>query len=170
MSCVIYLVRHGIAGPATAEVNDANRSLTPEGTRKLTRVAAGLKRLGVAPEVVLTSPLRRAEETAAVLVGVLVPHIEVQIYPLLAPGHAAAEVVNGLSAHRHADSLMLVGHQPDMGELASYLLTGSSNVTVLPFKKGGVAAVRTAAVPPRGAGILEWFLTPKQLRAIGAGR
>lgn len=170
MSCVIYLVRHGIAGPATAEVNDANRCLTAEGTRKLTRVAAGLKHLGVVPDVVLTSPLRRAEETAAVLVGILAPDIKVEVYPPLAPGHDAAEVANGLSAHRHADSLMLVGHQPDLGELASYLLTGSSNLAVLPFKKGGVAAVRTATVPPRAAGILEWFLTPKQLRAIGARR
>lgn len=166
MSCVIYLVRHGIAGPASAAVNDANRSLTAEGTRKITRVGAALKRLGVVPDAMLSSPLRRAEETAAVLARVLAPHIAVEIYPLLAPGHEAADLLHGLAAHRRAHSLMLVGHQPDLGELASYLVTGSSNLAVLPFKKGSVAAVRVAAVPPRASGVLEWFLTPKQLRTI----
>jgi phosphohistidine phosphatase len=170
MSCVIYLVRHGIAGPASTTVSDANRSLTQDGTRKMTRVAAGLKRLGVVPDAVLSSPLRRAEETAAVLARVLAPQIEVEIYPPLAPGHEPAHLLNGLTTHRRALSLMLVGHQPDLGELGSYLITGSSNLAVLPLKKGGVAAVRVAAVPPRAGGILEWFLTPKQLRAIGRRR
>jgi len=169
MNCVIYLVRHGIAEPAAPDVSDADRSLTPEGTRKLTRGAAGLKRLGVAPEIVLSSPLRRAQQTAAVLVSVLAPDTEVEIYAPLAPGHEAADVVQGLRAYRHAQSLMLVGHQPTLGEVASYLVTGSSDLAALPFKKGAVAAVRTAAVPPRPTGVLEWFLTPKQLRAIGAG-
>jgi phosphohistidine phosphatase len=167
MSCVIYLVRHGIAGPASATVTDANRSLTADGTRKMARVAAGLKRLGVAPDAVLSSPLRRAEETAAVLARVLAPQRDVEIYPPLAPGHEPANVLNGLTAHRRANSLMLVGHQPALGELASYLITASSELAALPLKKGGVAAVRVAAVPPRAAGTLEWFLTPKQLRAIG---
>src|SRR5438552_331408 len=104
MSCMIYLVRHGIAGPATAEVNDANRSLTAEGVRKMTSAAAGLKRLGVVPDAVLSSPLRRAEETAAVLARVLAAHLEVEIYPSLAPGHGAADVLNGLTAYRRAHS------------------------------------------------------------------
>jgi phosphohistidine phosphatase len=167
MSAVIYLVRHGIAGPASATVTDANRSLTPDGTRKMTRAAAGLKQLGVVPAVVLSSPLRRAEETAAILARVLAPRLAVEIYPLLAPGSDPAAVLHALAAYRKADSLILVGHQPDLGELASYLVTGSSNLATLPFKKGGVAAVRVAAVPPRAPGSLEWFLTPKQLRAIG---
>jgi phosphohistidine phosphatase len=167
MSCVIYLVRHGIAGPASATVSDANRSLTANGTRKMSRVAAGLKRLGIVPDAVLSSPLRRAEETATILTRVLAPQIEVEIYPPLAPGYAPADLLNGLTAHRRAHSVILVGHQPALGELASHLITGSTTLAVLPLKKGGVAAVRVAAMPPRASGLLEWFLTPKQLRAIG---
>ncbi len=167
MVWTIYLVRHGIAGPPPPGMSDGDRHLTPDGERRMRRVAAGLKRLGVTPGVVLSSPLRRAEETAAVLVGTLVPRLAVEIYPRLAPGHTAAEVLSGLHHHRGTHELMLVGHQPDLGQLASHLLTGSSSLAPLPLKKGGVAAIQVTSLPPRAVGALLWFLTPKQLRAIG---
>jgi len=150
-------------------MGDADRALTAEGKRKMLRIAAGLKRLGVVPDVVLSSPLRRAEETAAVVAGVLAPELPVEPYPLLAPGHAAVEVLKGLRSYRTARALVLVGHQPDLGLLASQLLTGSGRLAPLPFKKGAVAAVRVEALPPRAAAELLWFMTPKQLRAV-AGR
>jgi phosphohistidine phosphatase len=169
MSCVIYLVRHGIAGPAPAGLSDGDRALTPEGKRKMQWVAAGLKRLGVAPDAVLSSPLRRAQETAALLAKALAPKLAVQPYLLLAPGHEAIAVLNGLRPYRTARELVLVGHQPDLGMLASQLLTGSCGLAPLPFKKGAVAAIQVAALPPRAAGVLLWFMTPRQLRTT-AGR
>jgi phosphohistidine phosphatase len=170
MTRVIYLVRHGIAGPPPRGMSDNDRALTADGKRKMRRVAVGLKRLGVAPDVVLSSPLRRAEETAAVVTNTLgrQPHLE--IYPLLAPGHEAAEVLKGLRHHRGARELVLVGHQPDLGQLASHLLTRSSGLAELPFKKGAVAAICVDMIPPRAPGVLMWFMTPKQLRALGASR
>lgn len=170
MPCTLYLVRHGIAGPATDGMSDSDRTLTPEGDRKMRRVALGLKRLGVAPEVILSSPLRRAEETATVVAAVLAPARGVALYPSLAPGHGAGDVLAALRPYRAARQLMLVGHQPDLGALASHLLTGSSALLPLAFKKGGVAAIAVGALPPRTAGVLLWFLTPGQLRAIGGGR
>ncbi len=170
MTCTIYLVRHGIAGIAPAGMSDNDRALTPDGKVKIRRMAAGLKRLGVAPDVVLSSPLRRAEQTAAVMTKTLARQLRVEIYPLLAPGHEAAEVLRGLRPHRAARELVMVGHQPDLGQLASYLLTRSSNLVALPFKKGGVAAIQVATIPPRASGVLMWFMTPKQLRAVGARR
>jgi phosphohistidine phosphatase len=169
MSHVIYLVRHAIAAPATAGMSDADRALTPEGQRKMQRIAAGLAHLGVAPDVVLSSPLRRAQETAAVVASVLLSESSVEIYPPLAPGHAADEVLKGLRPYRSMRDLMLVGHEPDMGLLASHLLTGSATLVPLPFKKGAVAAVQVDTIPPRAAGELLWFMTPKQLRAISGG-
>src|SRR5262245_30163414 len=123
MSATIYLVRHGIASEATGGMRDADRALTPDGARKMRRIAAGLKRLGIAPDAILASPLRRAEETAGHLAAALTPQRPVEIYAALAPGHAAADVLRGLQPHRHARALMLVGHQPDMEQLASFLLT-----------------------------------------------
>ena len=170
MSCVIYLVRHGIAGEAAAGMSDRDRALTSEGERKMRRIATGLKRLGVTPDVVLSSPLRRAAETAAVLVDVLGLEAPVEIYEPLAPGHEALEVLKGLRPYRSARELALVGHEPDMGGLASQLLTGSASLAPLPFKKGAVAAVQVDALPPREAGELLWFMTPKQLQAIAGHR
>jgi phosphohistidine phosphatase len=170
MSCMIYLVRHGIAAPASSGMSDNDRALTPDGKRKMRRIAVGLKRLGVAPDVVLSSPLRRAEETATVLINTLARELHAEIYQPLAPGHEAPEVVKGLRPYRAARELVLVGHQPDLGRLASHLLTRSTSLAPLPFKKGAVAAIRVAAIPPRAAGVLVWFMTPKQLRAAGASR
>ena len=170
MSVLVYLMRHGIAAEPTPGMNDADRALTAEGVRKTTRVAVGLGKLGAKPDLILSSPLRRAEETARLVADVLTPHASVELYPALAGGFSAADVVKGLRPHRQARELLLVGHQPDLGDLASYLLTGSASLVPLPFKKAGVAAITLASVPPRSAGLLEWFLTPGQLRAIATGR
>ena len=170
MSVIIYLMRHGIAAEPAAGMNDADRALTAEGIRKTTRVAVGLSKLGVKPGLILSSPLRRAEETARLVADVLTPRSAVELYPPLAGGFSAADVIKGLRPHRQAQELLLVGHQPDIGELASYLITGSADLTRLPFKKAGVAAITVGSVPPRSTGQLEWFLTPGQLRDIASSR
>lgn len=170
MSVMIYLMRHGIAADATAEMSDADRALTADGVRKTERVAIGLQKVDVRPDLILSSPLRRAEETARLVADVLAPQSAVELYPPLAGGFSAEDIIRGLRAHRRASQILLVGHQPDLGQLASYLLTGSENLVPLPFKKAGVAAISLASLPPRSAGSLEWFLTPGQLRAIASSR
>lgn len=167
MACTLYLVRHGIAAPSSANTIDADRALTEEGTRKTARAAQGLRSLKVKPAAILSSPLRRAQETAEILASVLAPRVPVELYPPLAFGHEPREVLQGLRAHRAVEEIMLVGHQPDMGELASFLLTGSPNLVPLPFKKAATAAITISSLPPRSAGRLEWFLAPAQLRLIG---
>jgi len=163
---MLYLVRHAIADADSATGSDADRALSEDGVRKMRRAALGLRRLGVEPDVILSSPLRRAEETAALLVEILAPELAVEIYPPLSPGNAVGDILSGLRAQREARHVMLVGHQPDLGQLASHLLTGSTAAVALPFKKGGIAAIQVGALPPRAAGALEWFVTPKQLRAM----
>jgi phosphohistidine phosphatase len=166
MSAIIYLVRHGIAADAGPGMSDADRALTEDGVRKTNRVAVGLQHLGVKPDLILSSPLRRAEETARLLGDILAPKLRIELYPPLGGGFGAEDIVRGLRVHRQARELVLVGHQPDLGELASYMLTGSPNLTPLPFKKAGVAAIEVGSLPPRSAGTLQWFLTPGQLRDI----
>ena len=167
MSHTIYIMRHGIAEDISGDGTDASRRLTAEGERKTKRAAIGLKRMGIALDAILSSPLSRAEGTARLVASVLQPDLRVEIYPLLAPGNTAADVVQGLRAYRDARHLMLVGHQPGLGELASLLLSKAPRVTPLPFGKCGVAAIAVESLPPRAAGVLEWFMTPKQLRSLG---
>ena len=170
MSVIIYLMRHGIAADPAPEMSDADRALTPEGVRKTARVAAGLQKLDVNPDVILSSPLRRAEETARLVADGLDTHPPVELFPALTPGIAPHDMVKQLRPHRSANQILLVGHQPDLGELASYLLAGAPTLVPLPFRKAGVAAIAVGALPPRRPGSLEWFLTPAQLRAIASSR
>src|SRR5262245_1357541 len=100
--CLLYLVRHGIAVDASAKISDAERGLTADGARKVTQIARGLRRMGIHPDVILSSPLRRAEETAMLLGEELSPDHPIEVQPLLAPGSAPNELLLALRAHRGA--------------------------------------------------------------------
>src|SRR5436853_395723 len=102
MMHVIYLVRHAIAEAATPGMSDADRALTAEGRQKMRRVAAGLKRLRVAPDVVLASPLRRAQETATVIASVLMAESAVETCERLGPGRKTEDVLKSLRPYRWA--------------------------------------------------------------------
>jgi phosphohistidine phosphatase len=157
----VVLVRHAIAEERRPGLRDAARRLTPEGRDKLERAARGLKRLGVVPDRILTSPLVRAAETAEVLAEVLAPAVKPETCGPLAPGHTPQEV--GEALPEGARTVVLVGHEPDLSELASWLLTGSRDGMRLPFRKAGAAAIELEGAE----GTLRWMLAPKQLRALG---
>lgn len=163
----LYLVRHAIAEEPDGTRDDADRVLTRGGVTRMRRAARGLKRLGIEPDAILSSPLRRAVQTADLVARALAPRLAVETCDALAPGHTPAEVARSLARHRGARHVVLVGHEPGIGELASFLLTGATGLP-FPFKKGAVAAVRVDSLPPDGAGRLLWFLTPKQLRRLGS--
>jgi phosphohistidine phosphatase len=167
----LLLLRHAIAEEPTGNLRDEERRLTGEGRRKLREVVDGMRALALPIDVILTSPLRRARETAAIVAGGYeFEDAAVIDTPALAPGGGADAVFSALQAHALADAVLLVGHQPDLGELASTLLVGTPGLVPLPFKKAGLAGISVASVPPRAAGVLEFFLTPGQLRRIGRAR
>jgi phosphohistidine phosphatase len=167
MSCTLYVVRHAIAEDRSESGRDADRRLTREGVAKMRLGALGLKRLGVEPQAIWSSPLPRAWETAEIVRDALAPALKVIAYPPLAPGGRSEALIAGLAAAAGARELILVGHEPDLGELASQLLTGAPHGFALAFKKGAACAIELAGLPPESAGTLAWFLTPKQLRALG---
>ncbi len=160
---ILYLVRHAIAEDSSASGRDADRALTTEGKAKMRRAAAGLAALEVRLGRILTSPYRRAVETAEILAAAL-GSVETRVLPELAAGADPTAVLAALRPHRQVDALALVGHQPDLGYLSSQVMTGRPDACPLPFKKGAVACFEIAE--PRGSlrGELSWFLTPKQLR------
>jgi phosphohistidine phosphatase len=168
---LVLLLRHAIAEDAADGQRDEERRLTGEGRRKLREVVEGMRALELPIDVILTSPLRRTRETAAVVAaGYDLDDAVVCDTPALAPGGNAADVFAALQPHTRAESVLLVGHQPDLGELASTLLVGTPGLVPLPFKKAGLAGISVASLPPHTAGTLEFFLTPGQLRRIGRSR
>jgi phosphohistidine phosphatase len=163
----IYIVRHAIAEDLSASGRDEDRALTAEGRKKMKRAARGLATIGVAPKRLLASPLVRAQQTAEIVVEAL-PQLEIETCDLLAPNvdeRALTKLLNG-SDYAGAD-VMLVGHEPDLGELLSYWLTGSRGGVETRFKKGACACIASDKLPPVGKAVLEWFMTAAQLGAIG---
>lgn len=167
MAAVLYLVRHGIAQSPSLVTRDEDRCITEDGARELAAIGRGLRRLGISPALILSSPLLRAVQTAEILGCELDTGTPARVWGPLAPGHSPERIVDEIAAFENSSSLMLVGHQPTMGELASTLVTGSRGLADFPFSPGAVAAVSVHAIPPREPGSLLWFVDPRALQAIG---
>jgi phosphohistidine phosphatase len=161
----LYLVRHAIAaerGPKYPD--DRLRPLTVAGQKKFAQSVPGLVEMGVVIDFVLTSPLVRARETAQILAAGLKPKPAISEVEALAPGGRHAAIVEAIKSHsKRYRRLALVGHEPDLGELAAKLLAARGNVE---FKKGGVCLIDVDGATPGGPGTLRWMLTPKALRAL----
>jgi phosphohistidine phosphatase len=160
----LYFVRHGLAEErGDAWPDDIKRPLTEEGMSRLRKAVRGLSRIGVSIDVVLTSPLVRARQTADIVAGGLDPRPSIVNVDSLAPAGSYAAVLADLEKHSRKCRLALVGHEPMLGELAARLV-GSRHP--IEFKKGGVCRIDVEDLPPAGPGDLRWMLTPKILRAL----
>lgn len=163
MSHQLYLVRHAIAFERGDDFpDDSLRPLTREGLQRWKREVAALAALDVELEVVLTSPFTRARQTADALLGLRGGARIVEFEPL-APEGSPSTVLAGLAPYASHTRIALVGHEPGMGELAARLIGTRRPV---PFKKGAVCRIDVDALPPRGAGSLIWFATPRMLRLV----
>src|SRR5437868_170190 len=129
----LYLLRHGIADWPNWTRPDDERPLTEKGARQVQRVARALAKKGVKPELILSSPLPRARQTAEITAEAL--GLKVTEDPTLAPGFDAAGLQRLLS-ERGGKDLMLVGHEPDFSSVIKSL-TGGSVV----MAKAGIARV-----------------------------
>jgi phosphohistidine phosphatase len=162
----LYLVRHAIAaerGPNYPD--DRERPLTSEGIARFKRVIEGLKDLDVKPELVLTSPLVRATHTAELLAAGIGGKPRLEPLEALAPGGRMAVVLEAITKHsRRAKRIAVVGHEPDLGELAARLLRARGTIA---FKKGAVCCIELDGAMPTGPGSLQWLLPPRALRKIG---
>src|SRR6185437_15636026 len=177
----LYLVRHAVAyehgDPAFP--NDDDRTLTPKGARQFQIGAAGLLKTFAAPAVLITSPLPRAAQTAAILQAAAGGETRTAICDALRPGGAFDAVLRCVTAEIDAagpvdeaanpalrHGVALVGHQPSLGLLAAYLLQGDEARFMLPVKKGSVTLLTFEGLPAPAQGELAWSLPPRVLRAL----
>lgn len=161
----LYLIRHGIAAERGEKYpDDSKRPLTAEGISSLRKEVKGLVRLGVTFDQIISSPLVRTRQTADVLAQGLPSKPPIALADALAPAGSAASVLQELSKYMRKGSVALVGHEPNLGELAARLIGAR---TAFEFRKGGVCRIDFEVFPPKGLGHLQWFVTPKMLRKIG---
>lgn len=160
----LYFVRHGLAEDrGDAWPDDAKRPLTDEGASRMRKSARGLARLGVSVDIVLTSGLVRARQTAEILAAELEPRPSIVTVDSLKPDGAYAAVIADLEKHSRKTRIALVGHEPMLGELAARMI-GSRHAIEL--KKGAVCRIDVEILPPAGPGDIRWLLTPKIMREI----
>ena len=162
----IYLIRHGLAeARGDAWPDDAKRPLSERGLTRMRKSARGLARLEVSFDVVLTSPLVRAKQTAEIVAASLDSRPHIVTIESLAPGGSYQALLADLEKHARRERIALVGHEPGIGELAARL-AGSRHP--FEFKKGAVARIDVDALPPSGPGTLKWLLTPRVMRSLRA--
>lgn len=164
----LYIVRHGIALNVGEQgiTRDFDRPLSEIGREKTRAAARGLKALGYVPEVIGTSPLVRAEQTAQVLRDELDVSAEVAIVECMAPGGVPEDLMEWLNLQR-SGSAMVVGHMPDVAWMTHACLA-NGDPQDLQFKKAAVACVVFDGEAGLGHGRLEWLYQPRFLRAQAA--
>ena len=160
----IYVIRHAVAEErGDAWPDDAKRPLSEDGMQRMRKASKAVARLGVSIDVVLSSPLVRTRQTADIFAAAFSPHPAVVNVDALAPDGGPAGVIAELEKHAKKKRIALVGHEPGLGELAARLV-GLRHA--LEFKKGAICRIDFDALPPKGVGMLRWFLTPKILKSL----
>jgi phosphohistidine phosphatase len=164
----LYLLRHGIAvEPGTRGFeDDASRPLTGKGRRQLRKIAGAIRKLEPQFDLILSSPLLRAKQTAEIVAGKLKPKKRLKLSNALAPGGTAAILLRQLAREKPAPrTVLLVGHEPDLSRLVS-LLTCGSTALQMDFKKAGLCKLESETLHAGKCATLAWLLTPKQLKMI----
>jgi phosphohistidine phosphatase len=160
----VYLLRHGIAEDEHPGVGDADRALTLDGRRKLRHVLKSVAEAGAKPSLIVSSPFKRALQTAEIAGAVLGYQGDVLRSRVLLPSASAEQVWDEIRAHRDEEGILLVGHNPLFDSLGPYLL--GAPTLQMDFKKGAMLRVDIESFGVQPRGILRWYIIAK----LSAGR
>jgi phosphohistidine phosphatase len=162
----LLIVRHAIACDADGQrwPDDVERPLSARGVLRARQAARGVRRIVPPPVRVLTSPLLRARQTAAILAE-FAGWPRALLSPLLAPEASPAAVL-ALLARSRERCVALVGHQPSLGRLLASCLAGGGGRGAFELRKMGMALVEFDGPPRAGHGELLWLVPPRLLRAL----
>ena len=158
----LYLIRHGIAeerGPKWPD--DSKRPLTGKGITALKQEAKALAALGISFDLIISSPLTRTRQTANVFAEHLPEKPAVELSDALTPAGTPTAVIQEMARHSRKARIALVGHEPNIGELAARLIGARSPIE---FKNGAICRIDLEALPPKSPGMLRWFLPPRILK------
>lgn len=165
----LYILRHGIAEPhaGVPGSGDTERRLTSEGVDKMRRAAKGMKALELSFDLILSSPLRRAKETAEIVAEEFNAAKKLQLIGALGPDGNPKELIDELRKHsRGAKKALIVGHEPYLSRLISLLISGDTRSSI-EFKKGALCKLTAGSLDYGRCAALEWLMTSRQLRRHG---
>ena len=164
----LFLLRHGVAVERDEfdYASDAARPLTPKGKKQLRHVAAAFRKLELNFDLVLSSPLVRARQTAEIVAAELKLQKRLVFADELKPGGDAIKLVQKITGLKKApENVLLVGHEPDFSELISLFVTGHTGDDFA-LKKGGLAKLEIQKLRAGKCATLAWLLTPAQMKLM----
>lgn len=165
----LFVIRHAIAEPLgkTNEFSDEKRALTSEGRNRMREVVKGLVKFGVEFDLILTSPLTRAMETAEIVANASgLTKKEIKVSGNLMPGASVDKLFAEIKGLVGIEAIALIGHQPDLGGLISRVIQRKSAELSIQLKKGSVCCLNVTETVPTLRGDMVWLLTPRQLRLV----
>ncbi len=163
----LLVVRHGRSRSRSRhEGADEQRPLTDKGKELMRKNARGLGNLVDVP-VLVTSPYRRARQTARILRDEISPEPGWMETDVLVPRADPGTFIDWYNEQREElpSPVTIVGHNPHQERFISFLLSGERERNVR-MKKGGAALIHTSREPSPGEGRLEWLLEPEHLRGL----
>jgi len=162
---VIYFLRHASAGePFVNPKKDEKRALDKEGIEQCGYVGRALAAIEAQVEVIVSSPLKRATQTASLVGNEMGYEGKLQIENALRPEAALADFRKLIEKYARQESIMVVGHNPNLSQFLGAIISDSGCEASVDLKKGAVARVEMR----RTSGTLHWCLTPKLLRTLYA--
>ncbi len=162
---IIYFLRHASAGePFVSPKKDEKRALDKDGIEQCGYVGRALAALDAQVDVIISSPLKRATQTASLVGNEIGYESKLQIEPALRPAANFADFRRLLEKYAKQESIMVVGHNPNLSQFLGTVISESGCEASIELKKGAVARVDMR----RSSGTLQWCLTPKALRTFYA--
>jgi len=146
---------------------DFDRPLTESGRDDIETVAISLRDLHVDFDRIATSPLKRAKETAEIVVSQYESAPKLEIWDELRPEGSKQDVIQRLSRLRQDADILIVGHEPFLSSLVGEIISGGSTARI-GLKKGGIAKIQIHSFAPKPSGELRWLLTPRHLKKMSS--
>jgi phosphohistidine phosphatase len=161
----IYFLRHASAGqPVSNAKKDEKRGLDKDGIEQCGYIGRALAALGVQVDVILSSPLKRSTQTAALVGNEMGHEGKLALETGLRPTANFSDFQKMLEKYARQDSVLLVGHNPNLREFLGRVISDHGCEATIDLKKGAVAKVEMR----RSSGSLSWCITPRILRTLHA--
>jgi phosphohistidine phosphatase len=162
---IVYFLRHASAGHHIANpARDEKRPLDEQGIVQCTDVGRALNAMDVHVDAVISSPLKRATQTASLVANEIGFDGKLQLTPALRPNATIEAFRELLEKNASLEAVVVVGHNPSLSQFLSLMISENASERAVDLKKGTVARVDASG----GMGTLKWVLTPKIVQTLGA--